>query len=67
MPTRTTPSAPEDDVTVSLRKVLTWLVVGLVVLYLVNFPEQAAGLVSTAARGLVAAGSALVSFVTSLG
>lgn len=53
--------------TVSLRKVLTWLVVGLVVLYLVNFPEQAAGLVSTAAGGLVAGGSALVSFVTSLG
>ena len=52
--------------TLSLRKIVTWLLVGLVVLYLINFPEQAAGLVRTAGSGLVTAGSALVSFVTSL-
>ena len=50
----------------SLKKVLTWLAVALVLLYLVNFPEQAARFVRTAGGGLVTAGEALVSFVTSL-
>ena len=52
--------------TVSLKKVLTWLAVAVLVLYLVNFPEQAAGLVRTAGSALVTTGEALVSFVTSL-
>jgi hypothetical protein len=53
-------------VTLSLKKIMTWLAVALVLLYLVNFPEQAAEFVRTAGGGMVSAGQALVSFVTSL-
>jgi hypothetical protein len=53
-------------VTLSVRKVVTWLLLGLAVLYLVHSPEQAAGLVRTGAGALVDLGSALVAFARSL-
>ena len=52
--------------TLSVRKVVTWLLLGLAVLYFVHSPEQAAGLVRTGAGALVDLGSAMVSFAGSL-
>ena len=60
------PEPLEGAVTLSVRKVVTWLLVGLAVLYLVHSPEQAAGLLRTGAGALVDLGSALVSFARSL-
>ena len=52
--------------TLTVRKVVTWLLLGLAVLWLVHSPEQVAGLVRTGAGALVDLGSALVSFARSL-
>jgi hypothetical protein len=50
-----------------MRRVITWLAVALVVLYVINSPEAAAQVVRNAGSGLVTAASSLVSFVGSLG
>ncbi len=50
----------------NLRRVVYSLVVGLLVLYVIQFPEQAGRMVRTAADGLVVAGASLVSFVGSM-
>jgi hypothetical protein len=53
-------------VTVSLRRVISWLAVGLLVLSVIQFPQQAGRIVGTAAGGLVVVGRSLVSFVDSM-
>jgi hypothetical protein len=53
--------------TVNLRKLVTWLAVALLVLYVIKSPDEAAQVVRNAGGGLVAAASSLVSFVGSLG
>lgn len=58
--------APEATVSLSLRKMITWLVVALIVLYVIQFPTSAAKVVRTAADGLVVAGEAIASFFSSL-
>ena len=50
----------------NLRKVVAWLVVALIVLYVIKAPDHAAQVVRDAGGGLVTAASALVSFVGSL-
>jgi hypothetical protein len=49
-----------------MKRVLTWLTVGLLVLSVIQFPEQAGQMVRSAADGLVVAGASLVSFVGSM-
>jgi hypothetical protein len=53
-------------VTLTLRKVLFWTVLGLAVLYLLHSPQQAAALAHAAGSRLVDAGAAIVTFVSSL-
>ncbi|HLM05840.1 MAG TPA: hypothetical protein VK402_11705 [Blastococcus sp.] len=50
----------------NLRRVVTWLAVALVLLYVINSPEHAAQVVRNAGGGLVTAASSLVFFVGSL-
>ena len=50
----------------SLRKMITWLVVALIVVYVIQFPTSAANVVRTAADGLVVAGESIASFFSSL-
>lgn len=50
----------------NLKRLVLWLVVGLMVLYVIKFPQHAADLARTAGGGLAAVGSSLVSFVGSL-
>ena len=50
----------------NLRKILTWLVVALIVIYVLRYPESSAGLLRSAGSGLAAAGSSLASFVGTL-
>jgi hypothetical protein len=50
-----------------MRRIVTWLVVALVVLYVIRSPDHAAHMVRNAGGGLVDAASSLVSFVGSLG
>ena len=50
----------------SLKKVLTWLVVAFVVFYVIQAPEASAQLVSNAGHALGNAASSLSSFVGSL-
>ena len=52
--------------TVSLKKVLTWLVVAFVVFYVIKSPDQSAQFVRNAGRALGDAASSLASFVGSL-
>jgi hypothetical protein len=52
---------------VNLKKVIAWLVFALVVLYAINSPDHAAQFVRSAGNGLGNVGSALASFVGSLG
>ena len=59
-------SRPEATVSLSLRKIMTWLVVALIVLYVIQFPESAAKVVRTIADGLVVAGEAIAAFFSSL-
>ncbi len=59
------PSHPQE-VTVNLKKVVTWLVVAFVLFYVIQAPESSATLVRTAGEKLGAAASALATFVGSL-
>ena len=59
------PSHPQE-VTVNLKKVITWLVVAFVLFYVIQQPEASASLVRTAGEKLGAAASALSTFVGSL-
>jgi hypothetical protein len=49
-----------------LRKVITWAIVIFAVLYLVQDPHGASGVVQSALRGVRGAGHSLSSFVGSL-
>ena len=59
------PSHPQE-VTVNLKKVLTWLVVAFVLFYVIQAPESSATLVRNAGETLGDAASALATFVGSL-
>ena len=61
-----TPSNPTAEVTVNLKKVLTWLVVAFVVFYIIQAPESSAELVRSAGQALNDAASSLADFVGSL-
>ncbi len=50
----------------NLRKVITWLAAALVVLYVVQSPDDAAHVVRNAGDGLAVLASSLASFVGSL-
>ncbi len=52
--------------TVSLRRILTWLVVALVLVYVVKSPDHAAAFLRSAGTSLGHAVSSLASFVGSL-
>jgi hypothetical protein len=65
---RDVPSAlapAEGDVT--LKGIIAWLVFALVILYVINSPDDAAHFVRSARDGLGNAASAFASFVGSLG
>jgi hypothetical protein len=49
-----------------LRKILAWLAVALVVLYVIKSPDQAAQFLRTAGGGLAEAATSLASFIGSL-
>ena len=53
-------------VTVNLRRIVFWSTVGLLVLYVVQFPEHAGRLVHLAGGGLAHLGASLVDFVGSV-
>ncbi len=59
------PSAPVE-VALSLKKVVTGLVVAFVVVYIIQAPEQSAALVRSAGQALGDAASSLSRFVGSL-
>ena len=50
----------------SVRKIASWLVLAMVVLFLINSPEYAAQIVLSGGSALAAVGSSLASFVASL-
>ncbi|MFL6153217.1 MAG: hypothetical protein ACJ72B_12625 [Ornithinibacter sp.] len=52
--------------TVTLKKVLTWLVVAFVLFYVIQFPESSAQFVRSAGEALGNAASSLAAFVGSL-
>jgi hypothetical protein len=51
---------------VNLRKVLTWLAVAMVVLYVIQSPDDAAQVARDAGGALAVLASSLASFVSSL-
>ncbi|MGY1618601.1 hypothetical protein ACI797_17830 [Geodermatophilus sp. SYSU D00691] len=51
----------------SLKKVVTWLVIAFVVFYVIKFPESSAEFVRSAGNALGNAASSLADFVGSLG
>jgi hypothetical protein len=51
---------------VTLKKVLTWLVVAFVVFYVIKAPESSAAIVRNAGQALGDAASSLAAFVGSL-
>jgi hypothetical protein len=51
---------------VNLKKLVLWLLVAVAVLYMIQAPAHAAGLVRGVGSGLAAAGESMVSFVGSL-
>jgi hypothetical protein len=53
-------------VTVSLKKVIAWLVVAFVVFYVIQNPESSAEMVRSAGNALGNAASSLADFVGSL-
>jgi large-conductance mechanosensitive channel len=53
-------------VTVTLKKVVGWLVVAFVVFYVIQAPEQSAQMVKNAGEALGDAASSLAAFVGSL-
>ena len=55
-----------SEVAVSLKKVLTWVVVAFVLFYVIQAPESAADLVRTLGEALGEAASSLAEFVGSL-
>jgi hypothetical protein len=59
------PSAPAE-VTVNLKKVLTWLLVAFVVFYVIQAPEKSAEFVKSAGDTLGNAASSFADFVGSL-
>jgi hypothetical protein len=54
------------EVAVSLKKVVSWLVVAFVVFYVIKFPEASANFVRSAGNALGSAASSLAAFVGSL-
>jgi hypothetical protein len=54
------------EVTVNLKKVVTWLVVAFVLFYVIQAPEQSAQLVRNAGNALGDAASSIAQFVGSL-
>ncbi len=66
-----TPGIPEPathsgGVAVTLKKILTWLVVAFVVFYIIQAPEASAQLVKSAGNALGDAAQSLAAFVGSL-
>ena len=59
------PSHPQE-VTVNLKKVITWLVVAFVLFYIIQAPESSAEIVRSAGQALGDAASSLADFVGSL-
>ena len=59
-------SAHTSEVTVSVKKVITWLVVAFVVFYVIQAPEASAQLVRNVGHALGSAASSLSAFVSSL-
>ena len=59
------PSHPQE-VTVNLKKVITWLVVAFLVFYVVQAPERSAEIVKSAGETLGNAAASLADFVGSL-
>jgi hypothetical protein len=53
-------------VAVSLKKVISWLVVAFIVFYVIKFPEDSANFVRSAGNALGNAASSLADFVGSL-
>jgi hypothetical protein len=53
-------------VTVSVKKVLTWLVLAFVIFYVIKSPDQSAQLVRNAGHALGDAASSLAAFIGSL-
>jgi large-conductance mechanosensitive channel len=54
-------------VTVTLKKVITWLIVAFVVFYVIKAPDQSAQLVRSAGHALGNAASSVATFLSSLG
>ena len=54
------------EVALSLKKVVTWLVVAFIVFYVIQAPEQSAQIVKNAGEALGDAASSLANFVGSL-
>jgi hypothetical protein len=54
------------EVTVNLKKVVTWLVVAFVLFFVIQAPEQSAQLVRNAGEALGDAATSLAQFVGSL-
>jgi hypothetical protein len=63
---RSLPSSAPVEVTVNLKKVVTWLVVAFVVFYVIQAPEQSALIVRNTGQALGDAASSLANFVGSL-
>jgi large-conductance mechanosensitive channel len=53
-------------VTVTLKKVVAWLVVAFVIFYVIQAPEQSAEIVKNAGQALGDAASSLSAFIGSL-
>jgi len=54
------------EVTVNLKKVVTWLVVAFIIFYVIQAPEQSAQMVKNAGQALGDAAHSLANFVGSL-
>jgi hypothetical protein len=59
-------TSDEGNGATSVKKVLTWLAVAFVVFYVIQRPEDAAGIVKSAGAALGDAASSLSAFVASL-
>ena len=55
-----------QEVVVSLKKVIVWLVVAFVVFYVIKYPDDSAAMVKSAGTALGNAASSLADFVGSL-
>jgi large-conductance mechanosensitive channel len=53
-------------VVVSLKKIISWLVVAFVVFYVIKYPDESAAMVRSAGHALGTAASSLADFVGSL-